>query len=51
MDQGIKRQVHVNFIGLEILIEHYLKTYKQSLRLFGRHKKADNILASVAHGA
>ncbi len=50
-EKWIKRQAHVSVKDLEASIEHYLETYNQDPKPFQWHKKADEILASVARAA
>lgn len=50
-EKWIKRQAHVSVKDLEASIEHYLDTYNQNPKPFRWHKKAEDILASVARGA
>ncbi|GFZ63161.1 IS630 family transposase [Pseudomonas amygdali pv. eriobotryae] len=50
-EKWIKRQAHVSVKDLEASIEHYLETYNQNPKPFRWHKKADEILGSVARAA
>lgn len=50
-EKWIKRQAHISVKDLESSIEHYLETYNQNPKPFRWHKKADDILASVARAA
>lgn len=50
-EKWIKRQAHVSVKDLESSIEHYLKTYNQNPKPFRWHRKAEDILASVARAA
>ncbi len=50
-EKWIKRQAHVSVKDLEASIEHYLETYNQNPKPFRWHKKAEDILASVARAA
>lgn len=50
-EKWIKRQAHVSVKDLEASIEHYLQTYNQNPKPFRWHKKAEDILASVARAA
>ncbi|GGM32617.1 hypothetical protein GCM10009425_48890 [Pseudomonas asuensis] len=50
-EKWIKRQAHTSVEDLESSIEHYLETYNQDPKPFRWHKKADDILASVARAA
>lgn len=47
-EKWIKRQTHTSVMDLEASIEHYLATYNQAPKPFRWHRKADEILASVA---
>ncbi|SOS16021.1 endonuclease DDE [Pseudomonas syringae pv. cerasicola] len=50
-EKWIKRQAHVSVKDLEASIEYYLETYNQNPKPFRWHKKADEILGSVARAA
>lgn len=50
-EKCIKRQAHTSVMDLEASIEHYLTTYNQNPKPFRGHRKADDILASVARAA
>lgn len=50
-EKWIKRQAHVSVKDLEASIEYYLETYNQNPKPFRWHKKAEDILASVARAA
>ncbi|MBI6732948.1 IS630 family transposase, partial [Pseudomonas amygdali] len=47
----IKRQAHNSVKDLEASIEYYIETYNQNPKPFRWHKKADEILGSVARAA
>ncbi|WP_181134260.1 transposase, partial [Pseudomonas syringae group genomosp. 3] len=50
-EKWIKRQAHISVKDLEASIEYYLETYNQNPKPFRWHKKADEILGSVARAA
>ncbi len=50
-EKWIKRQAHISVKDLESSIEYYLETYNQNPKPFRWHKKADEILGSVARAA
>lgn len=50
-EKWIKRQAHVSVKDLESSIEYYLETYNQNPKPFRWHKKAEDILGSVARAA
>ncbi|WP_409293845.1 transposase [Pseudomonas sp. KCJK9058] len=50
-EKWTKRQAHVSVKDLEVSIEYYLETYSQNPKPFRWHKKAEDILASVARAA
>ncbi|KPW36271.1 ISPsy1 transposase [Pseudomonas coronafaciens pv. atropurpurea] len=50
-EKWVKRQAHVSVKDLEASIEYYLETYNQNPKPFRWHKRADEILGSVARAA
>ena len=50
-EEWFKRHAHLSVKDLEAPIKRYLKTYNQNPKPFRWHKKAEDILASVARAA